>query len=69
MTPEEMVRAYDTLSLAEVYEAVGYYLRRRDAVRAYLRRRSKEAEALRAKIESDHPRVAREELLMRGSRK
>ena len=67
MTPEEMVRAYDTLLLADVYATIAYYLRHRDAVRAYLRRRAEEAEALRAKIEADRPHIAREELVIRGS--
>ena len=29
MTPEEIVRAYDTLTLSEVYGVVAYYLRHR----------------------------------------
>src|SRR5579872_6156711 len=67
MTPEDMVRAYDTLVLAEVYGAIAYYLRHRDEVRAYLQRREEEAATLRAKIETEHPRVSREELLARRS--
>jgi uncharacterized protein (DUF433 family) len=39
MTPEEMVRAYDTLRQVDVYAVVTYYLRHRDDVRAYLKRR------------------------------
>lgn len=65
MTPEDMVRAYDTLLLADVYAVIAYYLRHRDEVRAYLKRRKEEAEVLRAKIESARPRVTREELLAR----
>jgi uncharacterized protein (DUF433 family) len=65
MTPEDMVRAYDTLVLADVHAVIAYYHRHRDAVRAYLKRRTEEAEALRAKIEAEHPRVTREELLAR----
>ena len=67
MTPEDMVRAYDTLGLADVHAVIAYYLRHRDEVRAYLKRRAEEAEALRAKIEAERPRVAREELLARRS--
>jgi uncharacterized protein (DUF433 family) len=67
MMPEDMVRAYDTLELADVHLVIAYYLRHRDEVRAYLKRRAEEAEALRAKIESERPRVAREELLARRS--
>jgi uncharacterized protein (DUF433 family) len=65
MAPEDMVRAYDTLALADVYAVIAYYLRHRDEVRAYLKRRTEEAEALRAKIEAERPRVSREELLAR----
>jgi len=65
MTPEDMVRAYDTLLLADVHAVIAYYLRHRDEVRAYLKRRAEEAEALRAKIEADRPRVSPEELLAR----
>jgi uncharacterized protein (DUF433 family) len=65
MTPEDLVRAYDTLVLADIYAVIAYYLRHREEVRAYLSRREEEAEALRAKIESKRPRVAQEELLAR----
>src|SRR5437016_5423061 len=65
MTPEDMVRAYDTLVLADVHAVIAYYLRNRDEVRAYLKRRAEEAAALRAKIEADRPRVSRDELLTR----
>jgi len=65
MTPEEMVRAYDTLVLADAHAVIAYYLRHRDAVRAYLKRRAEEAEALRAKIAAERPRISREELLAR----
>ena len=67
MAPEDMVRAYDTLVLADVHAVIAYYLRHRDEVRAYLTRREEQAEVLRAKIEAEHPRVSREELLARRS--
>ena len=67
ITPENMVRTYDTLVLADVHAVIAYYLQHRDEVRAYLKRRTEEAAALRAKIEAEHPRVAREELLARRS--
>lgn len=65
MTPEDMVRAYDTLDLADAHAAIAYYLRNRDAVRAYLKRRNEEAESLRAKIVDERPRVSRETLTAR----
>ena len=67
MTAEDLVRAYDTLVLADVHAVIAYYLRHRDEVRAYLKQRVEEAEALRAKIEAERPRVSRDELLVRRS--
>jgi uncharacterized protein (DUF433 family) len=65
MTPEDMVRAYDSLDLADVYGVIAYYLRHRDEVRAYLTRRGEEAGALRSKVEGERPRVSRDALLAR----
>src|SRR5581483_4489371 len=67
MTPEEMVRAHDTLVLADVYSVVAYYLRNHDEALAYLTRRGGEAAELRAKIEANRPRITREDLLARRS--
>jgi uncharacterized protein (DUF433 family) len=67
MTPEDMVRAYYALLLEDAYAAIAYYLRHREDVRAYLRRREEEAAALQVKIEAERPRVSREELLARRS--
>jgi hypothetical protein len=65
MTPEDMVRAYDTLLLADVHAVISYYLRHRGEVQTYLKRRAEEAESLRATIETERARVSREELLAR----
>ncbi len=67
ISPEDMIRAYNTLVLADVYAVIAYYLRHRDEVRTYLKRRAEEAEALRTKMEAEHPRIGREELLARRS--
>jgi len=66
MSPEELIRAYDTLDLGDVYAAIGFYLKHRDEVRSYLAQRAKDASALRQKIESERPRIAREELVIRS---
>jgi uncharacterized protein (DUF433 family) len=72
MTPEGMVRAYDTLVLADVYAVIAYYLRHKGEVQAYLRRRADEAEALRAKLEAERPLMAyspRLQAILEASRK
>jgi hypothetical protein len=65
MTPEDMVRAYDTLVLADVYAVIAYYLQHRDDVHIYLKQRAEEAAALQTKVEGSHPRPSRDELLER----
>ena len=54
-TPEEIVECYEGLDLADLYAALGYCLRNRAAVDAYLRRREAEAGSLRRTIEADQP--------------
>jgi uncharacterized protein (DUF433 family) len=56
MTPEDMVRAYDTLAPADVHAVIAYYLRHRTEARAYLDRRAAEAAGLKARIEAERPR-------------
>jgi uncharacterized protein (DUF433 family) len=65
MTPEDMVRAYEALDLADTYATIAFYLRHRDAVRAYLTKRDEDTRALQAKIEAEHPPLSRAELLAR----
>jgi uncharacterized protein (DUF433 family) len=55
LTPEEIVRELDTLSLADVYGAIAYYHRHREDIDEYLRQRRAEAEVLRRKIEAGQP--------------
>jgi uncharacterized protein (DUF433 family) len=51
-TPEEIVQQYPSLSLADVYSVIGYYLHRRDEVERYLRLRRKKAAKVRSENEA-----------------
>lgn len=53
--PEGIVAAYSTLQLPDVYAVIAYYLRHRDEVNEYLRRREAEADALQQEIERHQP--------------
>lgn len=53
--PEAIAHGYPTLSLADVYAAIAYYLRHRSEVDAYLAGRRDEADALRREIETKQP--------------
>jgi len=52
---EGIVESYDALNLADVYAIISYYLSHPEPIDAYLRRRAKEAEAIRAQIEASQP--------------
>ena len=52
-TPEMIVENFPTITLAEAYGAITYYLENQDQIEAYLARRKVEAEDLWRKIESD----------------
>ncbi len=54
-TPETITSQYPSLSLDDVYLAIGYYLRHRDEVEAYLRQQETEAETFRQVYEREHP--------------
>ena len=65
-TPETITDQYPSLSLDEVYLALGYYLRHRDEIDAYLRQQEEEAEAIRQEVEARYPpKITREILLAR----
>jgi uncharacterized protein (DUF433 family) len=57
--PESIVRAYQSLRLADVYAVIAYYLRHQGTVNDYLCARRAEAAALRQEIESRQPDNAR----------
>jgi uncharacterized protein (DUF433 family) len=52
-TPEEIVRRFDALRLEDVYLVLGYYLRHRPEVEAYLAQRRDAGEAHRAQAEAN----------------
>lgn len=69
MSPEDMVRAYESLDIAQVYAALAFYLQNKEALRAYFRQREAEAGELRLKIESERPRMPQRELTSQSSAK
>ena len=50
-TPETIVQQYDTLALPDVYAAIGYYLRHRAEIQAYLDQRERRAKEVRSRAE------------------
>ena len=44
--PEQIVEAFDTLSLCDVYTLIGYYLRHRNEVEEYLAERQRYGDAM-----------------------
>ena len=68
-TPEEIVLRYDTLRLDDVYFTIGYYLRHKAEVNAYLAERERQAQENIAKIEAKLPwSQVRERLIARMQR-
>lgn len=67
-TPEEICQRYPTLSLADAYAVIGYYLRYRAEVEAYIDRREQAGAALRQELETRFsPEGIRDRLLARRS--
>lgn len=64
-TPEEIVQAYDTLVVSDVYAVIGYYLRHRQEIDEYMNQREASAAKLRALIEESAPRISLAELQAR----
>lgn len=52
---ESIVHRYSTLSLSDVYNAVGYYLRHQDEVEAYLSQREELAETVQQRLSNVQP--------------
>jgi uncharacterized protein (DUF433 family) len=53
-TPEEICQDFPSLSLAQVYEAIAYYLKQRDKVDAYLQAGRDGAEKLQQELNGRH---------------
>jgi uncharacterized protein (DUF433 family) len=65
-TAEEIVQQYPSVTLADVYSVIGYYLRHQPEVRAYLTERQKEAGQVREENERRFdPAGVRDRLLAR----
>ena len=47
---EDIVRQFPSLSLADVYAVIGYYLRHQGEVETYLEQQAREAEELRQRV-------------------
>jgi uncharacterized protein (DUF433 family) len=54
-SPESIVNRYSTLSLSDVYNTIGYYLRHQDAVEEYLSQREQLAEAVQQRLSDIQP--------------
>ena len=65
-TAEYIAQSYTTVPLADVYQVIAYYLRHREPVDEYVRKRIAEAEEMRKIIEARWPQEGvRERLLAR----
>jgi uncharacterized protein (DUF433 family) len=65
-TAEQIVHQYPSLDLADIYSVIGYYLRQRSAVEAYLAQRQRAAAAVRQQNEARFdPHGIRDRLLAR----
>lgn len=57
-TPESIVQMYPSLTLADTYAAVSFYLRHTENVSQYLAEREREAAEIRKEIEARQPDMA-----------
>lgn len=68
-TAEEIAQQYPSLHLADVYAVIGYYLRQRSNVHAYLERRQQQAAAIHRQNEARFdPHGVRDRLLARRAK-
>ena len=59
-TPEEICQDFSSLSLAQVYGAIAYYLKHREKVDAYLETQQQAAEKLQQELRTRHRDFIRE---------
>jgi uncharacterized protein (DUF433 family) len=52
-TPEGIVDSYPSLTTADVYAVIGYYLANRETIDAYVRQRDAQAEQLLQELEAN----------------
>lgn len=68
-TAEEIAQQYPSVSLADVYAVIGYYLRRTEDIEAYLEQRCAQAQDVRRENERRFdPQGVRKRLLARRGR-
>ncbi len=66
---EEIAQYYPSLELADVYAVLGYYLRHRSEIDAYVRQRQQEADVIREKYRAMFDQTGiRERLLARRAK-
>jgi uncharacterized protein (DUF433 family) len=53
-TPEEICQDYPSLSLAQIYGAIAYYLNNQDKIDIYLRRTERESDTVQQELEDRH---------------
>lgn len=54
-SPESILHQYSSLCLSDIYSTIGYYLKHRDAVDAYLSQREQLAESVQRRLFSVQP--------------
>lgn len=54
-SPEEIAKHYSALNVSDVYLVIGYYLRNRDQLDAYIDEQERLAAESRRAYEADHP--------------
>ena len=57
-TPETIIQQYDTLTLSDTYQTIGYYLSHKPIVEAYLRDREQLAQEVKVKVSTLHPELS-----------